>query len=100
MGDLTYDPNAPRKPRPIASSPFWMGSTDANATPGFSIAPPPDPGFKIPTPLGWMSPSMLAGYANSMTPSRNALAETMGTPMDGMAHRAHTYWSGAFFPAT
>ena len=38
MGDLTYDPNAPRKPRPIASSPFWMGSSDANASPGFNLA--------------------------------------------------------------
>ena len=32
--DLNYDPNAPRKPRPIASSPFWQASP---SVPGLRI---------------------------------------------------------------
>ncbi|WP_147157512.1 hypothetical protein, partial [Reyranella soli] len=87
---MNYDIDAPgpRKPRPIASSPFWMGSCDANATPGFSIAPPSDQGFKIPTPMGWLSPEMLRNYANGMAPNREAIADTLGIPMDGVAWAA------------
>jgi hypothetical protein len=85
MADLTYDPNPPRKPRPIASSPFWMGSTDANATPGFSIAPPTDPGFRIPTPMGWLSPEMAKRMLTHLAPSQQDVAQTLGAPMDGLA---------------
>ncbi|GEP61537.1 hypothetical protein [Reyranella soli] len=87
MPPLNYDIDAPgpRKPRPIASSPFWMGSGDANAKPGFSIAPPSDPGFKIPTPMGWMSPERLGTYANNLTPNRKALSALMGMPVDLIA---------------
>jgi hypothetical protein len=65
-----------------------MGSCDANVTPGFSIAPPSDPGFKIPTPMGWLSPEMLRNYANGMAPNREAIADTLGIPMDGVAWAA------------
>jgi hypothetical protein len=82
MADLTYDPNTPRNPRPIASSPFWV-STDASTMPGMRA--PPDPAMKIPTPMGWLSPEMLARYANNMAPNREAIADTLGVPMDGLA---------------
>ncbi|MPZ36380.1 MAG: hypothetical protein GEV13_36445 [Rhodospirillales bacterium] len=85
MADLTYDPNPPRKPRPIASSPFWTGTSDASATPGFSIAPPSDPGFKIPTPMGWLTPDHARRMLSHMAPSREAIADTLGVPMDGAA---------------
>jgi hypothetical protein len=87
MADLTYDPNAPRKPRPIASSPFWTG--DANAAPGFNITPPPDPGFRIPTPMGWLSPEMAGRMMNHLAPPREAIAHGLGVPMDGLAWIAH-----------
>ena len=35
--DLNYDPNAPRKPRPIASSPFWQ--SEMRTPPGFNVSP-------------------------------------------------------------
>ena len=92
MADLTYDPNTPtpRKPRPIASSPFWM-STDANAAPGLrapQAEPPPGLGFSLPTPMGWLTPEMMAAYANAAAPSREDIASTLGAPVDGMAWAA------------
>jgi len=42
-------------------------------------------GMKIPTPMGWLSPEMLARYANNMVPSREAIADTLGVPMEDMA---------------
>jgi hypothetical protein len=50
MADLSFDPNTPRKPCPIASSPFWMGTgSDANATLGLNFTPPPQtPGMQSP----------------------------------------------------
>lgn len=89
MADLTYDPNPPaRKPRPIASSPFWTGTgavpgmraPDPAAVPGLSYTPP-----QIPTPMGWLSPDMAARMLNNLAPSRDAIADTLGVPMDGMA---------------
>ena len=35
--------------------------------------------------MGWLSPEMLGRYANSMAPNRDAVAQTVGAPMDGMA---------------
>jgi hypothetical protein len=90
MGDLTYDPDPlPRKPRPIASSPFWMGTSDA---PGLSAAPPSTPGLaapmQIPTPMGWMTPDMAGRVLNNLAPNREAIADTLGIPMDGVAWAA------------
>jgi hypothetical protein len=83
--DLSYDPDTPRKSRPIASSPF-MASTGAYPVPGLRApAPPPDPGMRIPTPMGWLTPGMAAHMLNNLAPSREALADTLGVPMDGMA---------------
>ena len=36
MADLTYDPNTPLKPRPIASFPFWIG-TDAHVNAALAV---------------------------------------------------------------
>jgi hypothetical protein len=85
MADPNF-PETPRKPRPIASSPFW--TSDANAAPGFNIAPPSDPGFRIPTPMGWLSPEMAKRMLTHMAPSREAIADTLGVPMDGVAWAA------------
>jgi hypothetical protein len=77
MADLTYDPDSPaRKPRPIASSPFWTG----DATPGLRFTPRPDPAppglnytpAQIPTPMGWLSPDMAGRMLNNLAPSRDA----------------------------
>ena len=88
MADLNYDPNTPRKPRPIASSPFWTG-TDAYARLASTLTPPPDPGFRIPTPMGWLSPEMMAAYANAAAPIEGATSPTRSdVPMDGMAWAA------------
>ena len=85
MADLTYDSNTPRKPRPIASSPFWQG----DATPGLSFTPTSQtPGMQIPTPMGWLSPDMARRMLNHMAPSREAIADTLGVPMDGVAWAA------------
>jgi hypothetical protein len=65
-----------------------MGSTDATASPGFNITPPPtvvDPGFRIPTPMGWLSPDMARRMLDHVTPSQQDVAQTLGAPMDGMA---------------
>ena len=76
-------------PRPIAQ-PFGVSSESMvnaianligsnSAGPGCNVQPPqqqPQLGFSVPTPTGWM----------------------LDHP--GVAHSAHTYWSGAFFPAT
>ena len=62
-----------------------MGSSDASATPGFNLTPPSDPGFKIPSPMGWLTPEMLSTYANAAAPSREDIASTLGGPVDGMA---------------
>jgi hypothetical protein len=95
MADLTYDPNPPvRKPRPVASSPFWQSTA---AVPGLqapapSPAPgmsaPQDTGFQIPTPMGWLSPDMARRMLTHMAPSREAIADTLGVPMDGVAWAA------------
>lgn len=82
--DLSYDPNTPRKPRPIASSPFWQ----FNETPGFNYIPPPDPGMRIPTPMGWLPLDQAGRMVNNLAPSREAIADTLGVPMDGMAWAA------------
>jgi hypothetical protein len=52
------------------------------------MSAPQDTGMKIPTPMGWLSPEMLARYANNMAPSREAIADTLGVPMDGLAWAA------------
>ena len=84
--DLNYDPNAPRKPRPIASSPFWQASP---TVPGLRApAPPPDPGLRVPTPFGWMPLGLAGNLLNNLAPNREAIADTLGVPMDGMAWAA------------
>jgi hypothetical protein len=71
--DLSYDPDPPaRKPRPIASSPFWTGTgsvpgmraPDPAAVPGMSASAPQTPGMQIPTPMGWLSPDVPLSSAN------------------------------------
>jgi hypothetical protein len=92
------DPNFPevaRKPRPIASSPFWMGTSDA---PGLSAAPSSTPGMaapltlgmQIPTPMGWLTPDQAPRMLNHLAPNREAIADTLGVPMDGVAWAART----------
>ena len=96
--DLSYDPDKPRKPRPIASSPFWTGAgavpgmraPDPGAAPGMSASAPQTPGMQIPTPMGWLSPEMAGRTLNNMAPSREAIADTLGVPMDGVAWAART----------
>ena len=90
MGDLTYIPDAQRKSRPIASSPFWMGAGDASAVPGMNVQPPFDPAMRIPTPMGWLTPDMAGRMLNHLAPSRDAIADTLGVPMDGVAWAART----------
>jgi hypothetical protein len=74
--------SAPRRPRPIAS-PFGMLSNpwatpDPNQAPGFNVqpdAPPP--------------PNPMASLLASLTPSRQAVAGTLGAPVDGLAWALH-----------
>ena len=93
MPPLNYDPNAPRKPRPIASSPF-MTSNGAYPVPGLSAPPPPQtPGLganMVPTPMGWLPIDQARHMLNNLAPSREAIADTLGVPMDGMAWAARS----------
>jgi hypothetical protein len=41
--------------------------------------------MRIPTPMGWLSPGMAGHMLNNLAPSRDAIADTLGVPMDGMA---------------
>ena len=70
MGDrsLTYDANAAR--------------------PGLTFTPPSTPGMQIPTPMGWLSPDVARQMLNHMAPNREAVADTLGVPMDGVAWAA------------
>ncbi len=87
MADLTYDPDTPpaRKPRPIASSPF-MASTSAYPMPGLRAPPPPQtPGLganMVPTPMGWLPIDQARHMLNNLAPSREAIADTLGVPME------------------
>jgi hypothetical protein len=85
MADLSYDPNMPRRPRPIALSPFWQGS----ASPGLgTFTPAPDPGMRVPTPMGWLTPGMASHMLNNLAPNRETIADALGEPMDVMAWAA------------
>jgi hypothetical protein len=75
---------APRRPRPIAS-PFGMLSNpwatpDPNQAPGFNVQPD-TPATPPANPMA----SLLA----SLTPSREAIAGTLGAPADAIAWALH-----------
>ena len=76
MGDLTYDPNEPRRPRPIAS-PFGVV---------------PTPGFNVVDPRADQGPSLMDNLWASL-PTRQDLkqgtAETLGAPVDMLGWLAH-----------
>ena len=85
MADLTYDPDTPRKPRPIAS-PFGMLSNpwptpDPNQTPGFNVQPP------APAQTNPMA-SLLASLPSGET-WKQGVADTLGAPVDGLAWALH-----------
>jgi hypothetical protein len=76
MGDLTYDPNEPRRPRPIAS-PFGVV---------------PTPGFNVVDPQAAQAPGLMDNLWASL-PTREdwkqGTAETLGAPVDGIAWALH-----------
>jgi len=90
--DLSYDPDTPRKPGPIASSPFWTGT---GAVPGMRApepaamlglgVTPPSFWHGDPHAEGWMPIDQARRMLNNLAPSREAIADTLGVPMDGMA---------------
>jgi hypothetical protein len=41
--------------------------------------------MEIPTPMGWMPIDQARRMLNNLAPSREAIADTLGVPMDGMA---------------
>jgi hypothetical protein len=46
-------------------------------------------GSMVPTPMGWMPLDRARQMLNHMAPSREAIADTLGVPMDGVAWAAH-----------
>ena len=40
--------------------------------------------------MGWLTPGMAAHMLNNLAPSREAIADTLGVPMDGVAWAART----------
>ena len=53
--------------------------------PGLNYTLPSDPGMRIPTPMGWLTPDMAGRMLSNLAPNREAIADTLGVPMDGMA---------------
>jgi hypothetical protein len=80
---------APRRPRPIAS-PF--GALPMPSLSGFNVQASSALGFNIeamPTPMGWLPPQILSNFATRLTPSRQDVAQTLGTPLDALGYLAH-----------
>jgi hypothetical protein len=42
----------------------------------------------VPTPMGWMPIDQARQMLNNLAPTRDAIADTLGMPMDGMAWAA------------
>jgi hypothetical protein len=76
MADLTYDPDAPGYMSPGLRAPVQQQPL----------------GMRVPTPAGWLPWGGLgnaaADLAGSLVPSRQGLAQALGSPMDGMAWAA------------
>lgn len=64
---------------------------------GFNVTPPADnppsfnvtPGFKLPTPMGWLPANLFSSLAASLTPPKQSVAETLGAPIDAAGWMLH-----------
>jgi hypothetical protein len=75
---------APRQPRRMYGAPFGMLPTDGLTPP----QPGPPPGFNV-QPDAPPPPNPMASLLASLTPSRQAVAGTLGAPVDGLAWALH-----------
>ena len=88
MADLTYDPDTPRRPRPIAQ-PFGMlanpwPTPDPNQTPGLNVQSETSPQPATNPMMG-----MLASFMPSGETWKQGVADTLGAPVDGLAWALH-----------